>query len=146
MRSVHRRRPVVLLAIALAAVALVVALRLANHGPEQVDGIPTDPSVQADLKEQMQRLSDSAPEGPKVLLPEDQRAPWIASWNRMRDCALRHGFDGVSPVAPTFGDGRTPSPEIRHRPGSESVITACPFDGAGLDKKRIEAAVSNAHL
>jgi hypothetical protein len=41
---------VALVAIVFAAAALTFTLYLARRGPEQVDGIPRDPSVQADLR------------------------------------------------------------------------------------------------
>ena len=81
-------------------------------------------------------------EGPKLLLPEDQRAGWITAWNRMRDCAVARGFDGVPPVAPTFGDGNTPAPIIRHTdPEDEAGLQGCRFDESLFDREKVAAAV-----
>jgi hypothetical protein len=80
-----------------------------------------------------------------ISLPEDQRRLWIAAWNDMRACAQRHGFDGVAPVASTFGDGRTPAPAVHVAgPNASAALSACPFGTDGLDMQKLPAAIAIA--
>jgi hypothetical protein len=96
----------------------------------RTDGTISD-SERAALLDQ---LREHRPEPPDVrpFVPPDQRGPWIEAWNRLRDCALRHGYDGVSPVAPTFGDGNTSAPVVRRSDGDERVFAECRFDTSRL--------------
>jgi hypothetical protein len=120
--------------------SIVLARTIDRHTSAMGD-VP-DAATKASLVEQMSEDGAHPPDGaPKLLLPEDQRSPWIRAWNRMRDCAERHGFEGVGPVEPTFGDGKTPTPVIRMaKPGSDPMRD-CPFDPSELDQERVREAV-----
>jgi hypothetical protein len=106
--------------------------------------LPTDEASRAQMDEQFDRITAerAAEGGPALLLPEDQRAGWITAWNRMRDCMQAHGYHGATPVAPTFGDGRTPGPVITGRsPEGDAAQDACPFDTTLFDTEKVRAAV-----
>ena len=52
----------------------------------------------------------------------------------MRACAAGHGFEGVSTVEPTYGDGKTPMPNIdMDGPNAVVAVKACAF---ALDAQR----------
>ena len=115
-----------------------------SAGTDPPDGLPRDPATRSALRQQLeQSLSRrSAEGGPKLRLPEDQRAGWIAAWNRMRDCARVHGFDGVTPVAPTFGDGETPAPVLfGSQPAMAAALESCPMDTSLFDADEVAAAI-----
>jgi hypothetical protein len=47
----------------------------------------------------------------------------------MRACAAAHGFDGVSAVEATYGDGKTPMPNVdMDGPNAVAAVKACPFE------------------
>jgi hypothetical protein len=93
-----------------------------------------DPVTRAQLRAQFERDKPRAHAAlrarlPKPHLPAAERAPWIAAWNRMRACAARHGFDGVSAVESTYGDGKTPMPNVdMDGPKAAVAVKACPFE------------------
>jgi len=127
-------------ALASATMARDIAL-----GPDIGDGLPADRATRQSIREQMTALNRGRDPlaGPAFQLPEDQRAGWIAAWNKLRDCARAQGFDGVSPVGDSYGDGRTPAPVIV---GSDEVadqaLRACPFDTSLFDAEKVAAEIS----
>jgi hypothetical protein len=95
-----------------------------------------DPARRARLGAEFARLKqqsrkDLAQQLARPHLPEKQRPLWIAAWNRMRECAMKHRFQGVSSVQPTYGDGKTPTPIVDlDYPNAQTALRACPLDGA----------------
>lgn len=98
-----------------------------------------DPAARAKMGAQFARLKQKAQRElsermPKPYLADAQRQLWIAAWQRMRACAERHGFNGVSEVEPTYGDGKTAMPNVDlDQPNAQAALKACPFDPQGLD-------------
>jgi hypothetical protein len=148
-----RWRPPVLVFSILAAWPLVgiivskggtndAALRTSASEPRaSVDSAPLeaarrDPATRVRLGAEFERLKqqsrkDLAQQLARPHLPETQRPLWIAAWNRMRECAMKHGFQGVSGVQPTYGDGKTPTPIVDlDYPNAQTALRACPLDGA----------------
>jgi hypothetical protein len=149
MRDTYRR----VFAISLAMLACIVLAAilfgwLGGHGSgtDPGDGLPRDPSAREELKRQFDQQSaqQAANGGPKLSLTGDQLAGWTTAWNRMRDCAQRHGFDGVQPVPPTFGDGKTPAPAIQMTPAGASAMSECRFDTSLFDAAKIAQAMDQA--
>lgn len=143
-RNVDRRPVVVVLVLVLLALVVAVALhgRVAGQG-----GPPDEAALRARAEELKSRPPDPLPAEmqPLILLPEEQWAPWIAAWNQMKECAQRHGFDGVDPVSPSFGDGKTVGPGMHPTgPGDEAALAACTFDTSHLDQERVRAAVTES--
>jgi hypothetical protein len=142
-----RSRAVFALGLALSAILFVFVLtRTLPHNPDPnpVTRLPSDEATRAELKRQVAELSArrAAEGGPKFLLPEAQRAGWIAAWNKMRDCARAHGFDGITPVQPSYGDGRTPSPVISGSgPHVDAALRACPLDTTLFREEEVHAAI-----
>ncbi|HMJ11179.1 MAG TPA: hypothetical protein VK524_07210 [Polyangiaceae bacterium] len=93
-----------------------------------------DPQIRARLRAKFARHKQRAHQElrarlPKPHLPEAERSAWIARWNRMRACAAAHGFEGVSVVEPTYGNGKTPMPNVdMDRPNAAAALAACPFE------------------
>jgi hypothetical protein len=136
-----------------AALALLLgfALRIglthgAARGSNLQHGLPNNESLRRELKQQMAESTTrlAAEGGPKFLLPAEQRAGWIAAWNKLRDCTKAYEFDGVMPVQETYGDGMTPSPVIAGQgPAHDRALEACPFDTSLFDAAKVSAAISD---
>lgn len=108
------------------------------------EGLPGEGPARERLKGEFAQIAaeQNAQGGPTYLLPEDQRPGWIAAWNRMRDCAQTRGFDGVTPVAATYGDGRTPAPVVHgSAPEVEAILKACPMDTTLFDAEKVATAL-----
>ena len=147
--KIVRAKHVFAIVVMLSAVIAVVLSRTHISGEAATGasppGLPQDEASQAVMKEQMDdlRARQSAEARPKLRLPEDQRAGWISAWNRMRDCAMARGFNGVTAVAPSFGDGETPAPAIAQNSlDDDAVLRACPFDETLFDRDKVVAAIA----
>src|SRR5262245_25717529 len=127
------------------ALSVVLAQPMGGPGEEGLaEGLPGQGPARERLKSEFAEIAaeQNAEGGPAYLLPEDQRAGWLAAWNRMRDCAQTRGFDGVTPVAETYGDGRTPAPVVHgSAPEVEAILKACPMDTTLFDEEKVETAL-----
>ena len=140
MSSRTTRRSALALAVLVMALGLGLAGARTRSGSAEtpaVEGLPADARTRASMLEAFATTRpDPPPEDPDrmVRLPESA-GPWIDAWNRIRDCARTHGYNGVPPVAPTFGDGRTPAPvvDVSSR-GAQQAMTACPSIPGGLTR------------
>jgi hypothetical protein len=150
-RVKRRRKDLLILVcglLSLLAVGGIVAERT-RSGPSAAErkALLNDPATRARLKARFKELSartrgDVNAQLPRPHLPAEQRPLWIAAWNRMRSCTRARGFDGLSPVAATYGDGKTAMPSIDlDRPNAEAALKACPFDASSFDQDKIKRAV-----
>jgi hypothetical protein len=142
--NVSGRMRVAALAVALGASTLV-AYGWTGGGVERNSAIelPRDEATRNRMRAELERISAqrAAEGGPTLFLPEDQRAGWIAAWNKLRECTLGRGFEGVTPVMPTFGDGQTRAPIIFGAgPIADAALAACPFDTSLFDAAKVQAA------
>lgn len=93
-----------------------------------------DPALRARLRADFDRDKQRAHAElrarlPKPHLSEAERPLWIAAWNRMRACAAALGFHGVSAVERSYGDGKTPMPNVdMDGPNAVVALKACPFE------------------
>jgi hypothetical protein len=131
-----------LVAVGLAVLVWAVAR---PSGPEASTAAPVPASAPSpdelrQFQEESARTADQR--APRPVLPEDQRAGWIAAWNKMRDCAVGHGYEFVPAVAPSYGDGATPAPMLRVGPQTEAMLQACPFDTSLFDLDKVRAATA----
>lgn len=113
---------------------------------------PATLAERADLQRQFHALLERNKQAflagrQKPLLPVAQRRPWIEAWNAMRECTRRRGFDGVSEVSATYGDGQTDMPNIEtSRPHAAEAIRACPFvSEQAAPVARVGAAAAPPH-
>jgi hypothetical protein len=105
-----------------------------------------NPAARANLQARLARAKQQARSELRASMPRPhlsraQRPLWIAAWNQMRACALEHGFEGVSEVEPSYGDGKTPMPNVdMDRPNAQVALAACPFDSKGIDLRALAAS------
>jgi hypothetical protein len=134
----------------LCVLAAVLGLTFALQGSQGKAAAPApavllqDEAVRKQVLDQMEQstVARKAQGGPSYWLPEHQRAGLIEAWNRMRECARAHGFDGLTPVASTYGDGHTPAPIVFGAgPVADAALEACPFDTSLFDEEQVAAAI-----
>jgi hypothetical protein len=145
---VHRlsRKTMILLVPVIVCVAAVVIYFGRGASSAQPNSQPSAASVAA------QGAAHVEANLPTPSLPADQAAAWRAAWQSMADCMQSHGVPDFPNAPATFGDGKTPPPNIAGAPGTpmdptsstyQSAKAACPFDTSGLSQSEFQQSWQN---
>ena len=121
------------------------------------DGAATGPGAEEPTEMSLEEARDAwlagdgplpTNDNPAPLLPADQRAIWIESFQRTADCMHDAGFPSFPDAPATFGDGRTRSPLILvpSDPAEHEAFTTAMFGDCALDTSQLDLDIFQAAM